>query len=119
MSKISGYPPTPTAIYSAAVRARFLAKVRMIPGGCWLWMAGRTGPTGTDRRGGYGSFWDGHRMRAAHLVSYEMFVGPIPPGLTLDHLCRVRHCVSPADLEPVTRTENTRRIDHRRRGEPR
>ena len=35
--------------------------------------------------------------------------GPIPEGLTLDHLCRVRACVNPAHLEPVTLRENTLR----------
>jgi len=40
---------------------------------------------------------------------YVMAKGPIPDGLTLDHLCRVRHCVNPDHLEPVTQTENRRR----------
>lgn len=40
---------------------------------------------------------------------YEAFVGPIPDGLQIDHLCRVRHCVNPAHLEPVTIAENVRR----------
>lgn len=51
------------------------------------------------------------RRQPAHRVAYELFVGPIPEGLTLDHLCRVRHCVNPLHLEPVTRGENTRRND--------
>lgn len=38
----------------------------------------------------------------AHRVVYEHELGPIPAGLTLDHLCRVRSCVNPAHLEPVT-----------------
>lgn len=38
-----------------------------------------------------------------------MFVGPIPEGLHLDHLCRVRRCVNPAHLEPVTQAENNYR----------
>ncbi len=40
-----------------------------------------------------------------------MVVGQIPSGLTLDHLCRVRNCVNPAHLEPVTHRENTLRGD--------
>ena len=45
----------------------------------------------------------------AHRAAYALDVGPIPEGLTIDHLCRVRHCVRPDHLEPVTQAENTRR----------
>lgn len=38
-----------------------------------------------------------------------MFVGPIPDGLVIDHLCRNPQCVNPMHLEPVTPEENTRR----------
>ena len=51
---------------------------------------------------GYGQFWDGTRLVRAHRFAYEQIVGPIPDGLQLDHLCRVRSCVNPAHLEPVT-----------------
>lgn len=42
----------------------------------------------------------------AHNLSYQIFVGAIPQGLELDHLCRVRACCNPEHLEPVTRREN-------------
>lgn len=42
----------------------------------------------------------------AHRVVYERFVGPIPEGYVLDHLCRVPGCVCPTHLEPVTQREN-------------
>jgi hypothetical protein len=45
----------------------------------------------------------------AHRVVYEGLVGTIPEGLALDHLCRVRMCVNPDHLEPVSWTENARR----------
>lgn len=70
-------------------------------GRCWLWIAGTTK--------GYGRFWLNGRPRGAHQVAWEMKHGPIPDGLEPDHLCRVRHCVNDAHLEPVTRAENTRR----------
>lgn len=48
-----------------------------------------------------------HRRRPyAHRVIYEETLGPIPAGLTLDHLCRNRTCVNPSHLEPVTNREN-------------
>jgi uncharacterized protein YktB (UPF0637 family) len=40
---------------------------------------------------------------------YERLRGPIPPTLTIDHLCRNRICVNPDHMEPVTHRENTLR----------
>jgi hypothetical protein len=83
---------------------RFWSKVSEDPSGCWLWTAGTTG--------GYGMFGMGGRagrMYRAHRVSYEALVGPIPDGLQIDHLCRVRNCVNPSHLEPVTPEENNSR----------
>lgn len=51
---------------------------------------------------------DGER-KVVHRIAYELLVGPIPDGLQLDHLCRVRNCVNPDHLEPVTGQENMRR----------
>ncbi|WP_433730849.1 HNH endonuclease signature motif containing protein [Actinoplanes sp. CA-051413] len=83
--------------------ARFFSQVDA-DGPCWEW-TGRTKPSG------YGVFrinpMGGDRL--AHRTSYEMLVGPIPDGLELDHLCRVRRCVNPDHLEPVTHQENVRR----------
>ena len=67
--------------------------------GCWLWIRSLDGK-------GYGMFGSAGR---AHRWSYKKFVGPIPGGFELDHLCRVRRCVNPAHLEPVTHEENVRR----------
>lgn len=70
--------------------------------GCWLWLGKR------DQKG-YGTVRWKQQQKGAHRVSYEALVGPIPEGLTLDHLCRVRNCVNPAHLEPVTHRENVLR----------
>lgn len=58
---------------------------------------------------GYATLKVDGRRRRAHRLAYEWFVGPIPEGMVLDHLCRVRHCVNPAHLEPVSDVENRRR----------
>lgn len=68
-------------------------------GPCWLWK----GSTATY---GYGTFWDGECTVRAHRWAYVFCVGPIPEGLTLDHLCRVRHCVLSDHLEAVTSRVN-------------
>lgn len=82
--------------------AAFHAKCEVEPtSGCWLWLGGVN-----DQ--GYGTFFDGHTRRA-HRWAYERFVGAIPAGLQLDHLCSVRLCVNPAHLEPVSALENIRR----------
>lgn len=80
---------------------RFLPKVNKTDT-CWLW-------GGDKNQGGYGIFhWRG-KHGVAHRFAYESFIGPIPKGLKLDHLCRVRDCVNPAHLEPVTQQENCKR----------
>ena len=39
--------------------------------------------------------------RYAHRYFYTLIMGPIPEGLDLDHLCKIRCCVNPNHLEPV------------------
>ncbi len=70
--------------------------------GCWRW-------TGLLDHDGYGRFWTRGRWRILHRVAYETLRGPIPDGLTIDHLCRNRACFNPEHLEPVTLQENQRR----------
>jgi len=75
-------------------------------GPCWLWTASLTS-------NGYGQIGGGsgaaHYNKIAHRLSYAWLVGPVPNGLELDHLCRVRHCVNPSHLEPVPHVVNARR----------
>jgi hypothetical protein len=67
---------------------------------CWLW-------TGSIRGKGYGQTLRSNGSRSyAHRFSYELVNGPIPEGLCVDHICRVRLCVNPAHLQAVTLKEN-------------
>lgn len=89
---------------------RFASKYEIDPAtGCWLWI-------GYIMPNGYGLISVGGRaggMQLAHRVSYELHVGSIPEGMTLDHVkergCLFRHCVNWQHLEPVTRGENVMR----------
>lgn len=73
--------------------------------GCWLW-------TASCVEDGYGQFrFSPKKMGKAHVFAYQHYVGPVPSGMQLDHLCRVRRCVNPDHLEVVTGWENTMRGD--------
>jgi hypothetical protein len=74
------------------------------PLGCWLWI-------GSVNASGYGKFhaFNLHKTFFAHRAMYEASVGPIPPKMTIDHLCRQKLCINPAHLEVVTAAENVRR----------
>ncbi|WP_227412199.1 HNH endonuclease signature motif containing protein [Cryobacterium sp. BB736] len=84
---------------------RFLEKVTPGDNGCIEWTGGLNGV-------GYGQFYLGRKLSPntgkgyAHRWAYEHYVGPIPEGMHLDHLCRNRKCVNPEHLEPVTLREN-------------
>jgi hypothetical protein len=75
--------------------------------GCWVWSQ--------TTLGGYAKRDVDGRTVALHRWMYEACIGPVSDGLELDHTCRVRNCVNPAHLEPVTSSENKRRA-HAARG---
>lgn len=83
-----------------------LSRLAVTPSGCVEF-------TGCRDREGYGKLWhpDGHGL--AHRAMYVLMVGPIPDGLTLDHLCRNPPCVNPGHLEPVTLAVNILRSEAR------
>lgn len=68
---------------------------------CWLW-------TGSGANG-YGMFRVGRVTTGAHRWAYQWANGPIPDGLEVHHMCRVRRCVNPAHLEVMTRRQNLQR----------
>lgn len=87
---------------------RFWAKCIPEPNsGCWLWLGSLTKLP--HDRGGYARYMLDGKVRRAHRVSYEVLVGRIGVGLEIDHRCRVRCCVNPAHMEPVTHLVNVQR----------
>lgn len=101
------------------MEARFWPKVDRSsgPDACWNWIAclrkdgyGQIGNVGTGTGGVKRLIVEGMpRVPRAHRVAYELVRGPIPDGLTIDHLCRNRGCVNPYHLEAVTGSVNTLR----------
>lgn len=79
-----------------------LPKHRPELGRCWRWL-------GKINSQGQSCFWMDGRDQLAYRVAYTFLKGPIPQGLTLDHLCRNRECPNPNHTEPVTLRENIRR----------
>ena len=88
---------------------RVLSRVQTSASGCWEYAkASRNG--GDGYRSVFIERVDGFaRTEQAHRITYAHFVGPIPEGMQLDHLCRNRCCVNPDHLEPVTCQTNIRR----------
>jgi len=89
-------------------RSEVVARMGLTEGcpttGCILW-------TGALDRGGYGDVSICGKKYKVHRVAYEIAKGPIPKGLVLDHLCRVRSCVNPHHLMICTIGENVLKGD--------
>lgn len=69
---------------------------------CWRW-------TRCLNQNGYGNMTRRQKKFLAHIFSFEAFIGPVPDGRELDHLCRNPKCCNPEHLEPVTHAVNMRR----------
>jgi len=99
-----GYPPVDVRFWSKVNKNGPVQSHAPHLGNCWLW-------TGGLHATGYGHFRAVSRepMVSSHQWAYRSMNGPVPDGLELDHLCRVRACVRPEHLEPVTHAENMAR----------
>ena len=73
---------------------RFWPKVDAT-GDCWQWTGGVSGRYGMVRPGGSAN------QRGAHIVAWELLIGPVPDGYQVDHRCKNTLCVNPDHLEPV------------------
>ena len=83
---------------------RFLARVNRTDQ-CWEFLRGGT----RGSRGQYPAMMVNKTMVSVHRFSYELFIGPIPDGMTIDHKCANTRCVRPDHLEAVSSQENVRR----------
>lgn len=90
------------ALRDLPVSERLAARLVRTPSGCLIW-------TGRRLPKGYGQITVNGRNQLVHRLMYALYVGPIPDGYEIDHLCRVTSCAEPADLEAVTPEENRRR----------
>jgi Pyruvate/2-oxoacid:ferredoxin oxidoreductase delta subunit len=80
-------------VYPSQPRGKYFIEDRGFRTPCWIWQ-------GSINRKGYGP----------HRRYWERATGKkVPDGLEIDHLCRVRACVNPNHLEPVTHVENLTR----------
>lgn len=97
---LSGVSALRTLIEHEKLLARIFSRVEP-SGACWLWIGHRVQ--------GYGSIRALGQQKRAHRLAFELLVGSVPDGMSLDHLCRNRACVNPTHLEPVSNRENVLR----------
>jgi hypothetical protein len=91
-----------TSFTTEQLKELVASRIQIDSNGCWIWQRAVSSH-------GYGSFIVAGKQFRAHRLSYEAHRGPIPKGLVLDHLCRVKQCCNPDHLQAVTQRENTLR----------
>ena len=64
--------------------------------GCWLWIGGL-------KPDGYARF---NTRKTGHQMSFEHWIGKVPEGKEIDHICNMRCCVNPKHLQAITHKEN-------------
>jgi hypothetical protein len=55
---------------------------------------------------GYGGVRYKGKRRRVHRVAYEVYVGPIPDGTVIHHICGNRKCIYVGHLQAVTPQDN-------------
>jgi len=94
-----GHPNRYLASHSAPKHPDYLEENRGYETPCWIWQ-------GAHDWDGYGLVNRPAHRGNVHILYYKLHVAPVPKGLEIDHLCRVRDCVNPAHLQPKTHREN-------------
>lgn len=99
----------PSINYRGTVEERFWRRVDVRDfNGCWIW-------TGAITKEGYGAAVAANRKTVpAHRLAWELLVGPIPDGYSIDHDnirfgCGNPACVCPDHLEAVPQQLNKQR----------
>ena len=75
---------------------------------CWIW-------TGSRKPKGYGQFGVNYKVVNTHRYAYENFIGPIPDGMVVMHICDNPPCVNPDHLKLGTIADNNKDRDEKGR----